>query len=130
MTREEIRDYIKEELMEEEPEIYLDVDDYKVILEVLSAEPNEDCVSRKAILNEFKRCDEELTSITPRFVRELPLVLPKEKVGKWICKDKRYPNGTVKFDWIECSRCGYGNEGEVAFGTPYCPNCGAKMVRP
>ena len=32
-------------------------------------------------------------------------------------------------DWLECSRCGYGSEGEVKYGqgTNFCPNCGADM---
>lgn len=32
-------------------------------------------------------------------------------------------------DYLKCSICGYGEEGEVKFGeyTPYCPNCGSKM---
>lgn len=29
-------------------------------------------------------------------------------------------------DWLECSNCGYGSEGEVPLGagTPFCPICG------
>ncbi len=49
MTKAEIRDYIKEELAKEEPEIYLDADDYKVILEALSVNPCKDCASRAAV---------------------------------------------------------------------------------
>lgn len=55
MTKQEIKSYIAEELANEEPEIYLDADDYKVILEALSVEPCEDCVSRSHVLSEFKR---------------------------------------------------------------------------
>ncbi len=35
-------------------------------------------------------------------------------------------------DWLECSECGYGSEGEVKLGeeTKYCPECGAKMRYP
>ena len=39
MTREEIVQYINSELAEDEPEIYLDIDDYKVIAKVLAQEP-------------------------------------------------------------------------------------------
>ena len=32
-------------------------------------------------------------------------------------------------DWLQCSECGYGDEGEVGMnqGTNFCPNCGADM---
>ena len=32
-------------------------------------------------------------------------------------------------DWLQCSECGYGDEGEVGMnqGTNFCPNCGARM---
>lgn len=44
-----------------------------------------------------------------------------EKVGKWI---KQSP----MVDTEECSECGY-NILEEEFETPFCPWCGAKMVR-
>lgn len=45
------------------------------------------------------------------------------KTGRWLdWTDDRN-------DYLKCSRCGYGEEGEVKFGeyTPYCPMCGSKM---
>lgn len=32
-------------------------------------------------------------------------------------------------DYMKCSECGWGEEGEVSFGdeTKFCPNCGADM---
>lgn len=43
--------------------------------------------------------------------------------GAWLHRNDDYT------DWLECSECGYGEEGEVKYGegTNYCPNCGAKM---
>ena len=38
-----------------------------------------------------------------------------------------------KFDYVECSECHYGDEGELLYGYPqkmgwkYCPRCGAYM---
>ena len=34
-------------------------------------------------------------------------------------------------DYVQCSVCGYGHEGEIIYGeeTPYCPMCGTKMDR-
>ncbi len=45
------------------------------------------------------------------------------KEGHWIHRNDDHN------DWLECSECGYGDEGEVKFGeeTDYCPHCGAKM---
>lgn len=45
------------------------------------------------------------------------------KTGRWLdWTDDRN-------DYLKCSICGYGEEGEVKFGeyTPYCPMCGSKM---
>ena len=35
-------------------------------------------------------------------------------------------------DYLKCSVCGYGEEGEVNYATftPYCPMCGSKMIEP
>ena len=42
--------------------------------------------------------------------------------GKWNeCNDD-------KFDWVECSECGFGDEGENTTKWLYCPACGALMV--
>lgn len=45
--------------------------------------------------------------------------------GSWVHKNDDF------FDWLECSECGYGSDGEIKFGegTSYCPHCGAKMER-
>lgn len=54
-------------------------------------------------------------------VDNLPII--NINVGKWIhCNDD-------KNDWLECSNCRYGSEGEVKYGeeTNYCPNCGLIM---
>ena len=47
----------------------------------------------------------------------------KRGIGKWVHRNDDYN------DWLECSQCGYGSEGEVKYGenTNYCPNCGADM---
>ncbi len=47
----------------------------------------------------------------------------EKRLGKWIHKWDDH------FDWLQCSECEYGSEGEVKYGegTPYCPMCGAKM---
>lgn len=79
MTREEIVQYINSELAEDEPEIYLDIDDYKVIAKVLAQEP---------ILDK---------------IRALPPVTPTQK---WTPCSKGLPdpqdNGDKDFsDWVQ-----------------------------
>lgn len=51
------------------------------------------------------------------------LIEQEPKTGRWLdWTDDRN-------DYLKCSICGYGEEGEVKFGeyTPYCPMCGSKM---
>ena len=64
-------------------------------------------------------------SVTVQFFRLSVKALEQEpKTGTWLnwTDDRK--------DYLKCSICGYGEEGEVKFGeyTPYCPMCGAKMV--
>lgn len=53
----------------------------------------------------------------------LPPITSQSKKGHWIHQNDDFN------DWLECSKCGYGSEGEVKYGegTTYCPNCGADM---
>lgn len=52
---------------------------------------------------------------------------PEVKDGRW----NHYTDDID--DFLECSECHYGSEGEVPFGYPakmgwkYCPCCGAEM---
>jgi uncharacterized paraquat-inducible protein A len=45
------------------------------------------------------------------------------RVGHWIHRNDDFN------DWLECSECEYGSEGEVKYGheTAYCPQCGSSM---
>lgn len=47
----------------------------------------------------------------------------ERKTGHWIHKNDD------QNDWLECSECGYGSEGEVPFeeGSQFCPVCGARL---
>ena len=52
MTRqEELAQYIKSELANEDPEIYLDIDDYEIIVKALEQEPCGDVISRQYLLD-------------------------------------------------------------------------------
>lgn len=47
----------------------------------------------------------------------------KRKQGEWLCKKIMIRTPTAKNHY--CSICGY----EVATTTPYCAECGARMVK-
>ena len=58
-------------------------------------------------------------------LRKLPSVEPERKKGEWI--------GEQPWCLPRCSICGassFGQHGFDAIKTPYCPNCGAKMIEP
>ena len=58
MTKEEILQYIKSELdNNENAEIYLDVDDYKVIVEALEQESSKDAVKKMFASGLLKDCE-------------------------------------------------------------------------
>lgn len=48
---------------------------------------------------------------------------PKKIKGHWIHEIEG------EFEWLVCSCCDYGKEGEVGYPseTPFCPMCGADM---
>lgn len=137
MTKEEIKNYIAEELANEEPEIYLDADDYKVILEAISAEPCGDCISRQAALDAFG-----LSEKTRKYggdhsgydtlmmyeiqdtLEDLPPATPAPKTGRW--KNIYNKSGTPVA--VRCTAC--GKSPKRAIKSDFCPKCGAKMVEP
>lgn len=56
-------------------------------------------------------------------VKVLPSITPQRPRGKWIHWTDDYK------DYVTCSCCEYGEEGEVLLSdkTPFCPICGADM---
>lgn len=127
MTKQEIKSYIAEELANEEPEIYLDADDYKVILEALSAEPCEDTVSRKDVHDMLENLPVTVEHKWFNWLQmacirlaDLPPVKPQPKTGHWIIVDD-----CEKFI-AKCSVCGRVEDSRMVHKYPYC-HCGAKM---
>ena len=89
----------------------------KLIHEVIGALEDisaEDCVSRQAVLEVIRKChcEEWVKADIGAPIEALQPITPQPKIGRWINH--------------KCSACGYGvmpwND------TPYCPNCGAKML--
>ncbi len=102
--------------------------DYKRLKE---QEPCADCVSRKDVEDMIFRMGsvEELEIdfakllLMRRELKKLPSVKPTAQKGRWVHHNDDH------YDWMECSFCGYGDEGEVVYGneTPFCPMCGADL---
>lgn len=102
----------------------------------LLSNSDEDCISRKAVLDEFYEhfADDDLASIDDyenytKIVKALPSIQPK--TGHWIkygiprCGEQHY----------KCTNCDeyfnfglYSDYYKKAF--KYCPNCGCHMVEP
>ena len=94
--------------------------DGKSIREWMQIIASEDAISRKAVLDlvnadwKYEGLEEPINS--------LPSVNPqKPKTGHWI------PSHIPESILDECSECGFSCG---AFTFNYCPNCGAKMVKP
>lgn len=150
MKEKEILQYIKNELSNENAEIYLDVDDYKIIVKALERQPCEGCVNRKEVFNILSRNYRGYSvaadgSCVPGNYREcvydeikaLPFVTPTHKKGKWVA----HHNKSDDSHNIDCSCCDYTlvrivnrnyTEEQALNSTKYmtknyCPNCGAEM---
>lgn len=91
--------------------------------DMVENEPCEDCISLNKLDDIITKAIDESENQTEcqtlRWVldvmSELPSVVPKQKVGRWI---------DIGFsDVVKCSKC---NE-MLDFKPNYCPNCGAKM---
>jgi len=97
--------------------------------------PCEDCISREQTLKAFaEKCGGECACCeyngsgydnaeNCKLIKSMPSVTPSRPKGKWIHWTDDYK------DYVTCSCCEYGEEGEVLLSdkTPFCPNCGADM---
>lgn len=107
-----------------------------MVIEAVEQEPCEDCVSRKAILNELH----ELRKNTPisdtkdfacnhmlTFTEKLPSVQPKPKTGHWIKTPKAVMGEGYMWYCDKCEYQVYQDSSKPYPDEKYCPNCGAKM---
>jgi hypothetical protein len=93
----------------------------EIAVKVLEQQPCGDCISRQAVLDVMKKRDEELSSICPKDIRELPPVTPQPKIGRWMECGGDEP-------WLKgycCSLCNFTTTQKY----DYC-TCGAKMIEP
>lgn len=107
------------------------IDSFNFVLDeaikALEQEPCEDAISREAVLEKAVYTETEEgwsgRTVDVKDIEALPPVTPKEKTGHWI-----YTGDYITDGMLKCSSCGY--EHDVADRFLYCPNCGAKMVKP
>ena len=95
---------------------------YDMAINLLQAEPCEDCVSRQAVLDKAyaygNGLEPEGYCVNVEDIQALPPIQPKAKMGKWI---PIYGN-------VKCSVCGNVKDSRnVGKATHYCDFCGAKM---
>lgn len=122
MTREEELDWLcrlRSEIYVYMPKEWLIPMDkaLDMAIKVLEREPSGDLISRQAVLELIADYDLSMGQVV-KGIHALPSVTPQEpKTGHWINGDRT--------KW-KCSNCGYGVLDWNS--TPYCPNCGAKMI--
>lgn len=97
----------------------------------LEQQPSEDCISREDAINTAIEavdewdggCNINRATMICKAIKNLPSVTPSRPRGKWIHWTDDYK------DYVTCSCCEYGEEGEVLLSdkTPFCPICGADM---
>lgn len=130
-------------------------DDYKGIMEyidelpVTSKQPCEDAISRADAINKvtnfytncerlkmFRHTSNEVKQTVTDILCDLPPVQPMPKMGHWVEYTRvLIPEPINRWEqaWY-CSECGYGNQecedGSAWLEWKYCPNCGARMVKP
>ncbi len=99
---------------------------FQIAIQALKQEPCDDCISRQAVLDKMKERDEELSSICPKDIRELPPVTPQPKMGKWIKTSLTEVSGGDFKRGFKCSHCGYVI---VTNDFNFCPNCGEAKIQ-
>lgn len=108
-------------------------------IKALSQEPCDDAISRQNIIDTYKSCadmlsDEELkgADLVMEWVNNAPPVTQKSKTGHWITW-KEAGNDIPSETRFECSVCHDAAQtlcNGLDLLSPFCPNCGAKMVEP
>ncbi len=91
----------------------------------------EDCISREDAIDTAIEavdewdggCNTNRATMIYKAIKNLPSVTPSRSRGKWIHWTDDYK------DYVTCSCCEYGEEGEVLLSdkTPFCPICGVDM---
>ena len=128
-----LKSMIDEEVCEECPLYgttgtdHCEKDCVRLAINALEQDPCTDAISRQAVLMEI---DKYLCGVPfeekgiDEVIKDLPLVIPAEKVGQWI--DIQYFKSDDTYYRPKCPFCNT----EPKEYSNYCPNCGAKMASP
>ena len=126
MTREEaiarIKDHKIIHKMDELRAIHIS-EALDMAIKALEQEPCEDCISRQAAVDCFKKWQPYMATRLLDFEKELselPSVTPQPKMRKWIIIDD------CEQFIAKCSECGRIEDSRMISKYPYC-HCGAKM---
>ena len=99
----------------------------KDVLDYIEQQPSEDCVSRKAVIDELNRLgrnafkDDTDYDTLFDFIDSLPPALEERKQRHWI---EHYDN-SGNLHHLECSSCHNWHRDFIK--DDFCPNCGADM---
>ena len=105
-----------------------EVEALDMAIKALEQEPCEDCISREAVNDGFKKYVGSSFAYGSvwGYINNLPSVTPKEKIGKWETTTTIVCGRIFEVIEIECSCC--KQKQELVARTNFCPNCGARMV--
>ena len=87
----------------------------------------DDCISRKSVIEEMEKRHAEGDYITKGFINSLPLVTPKPKIGHWRKTPKAVMGEGYMWYCDKCEHQVYQDSSRNYPSEKYCPNCGAKM---
>ena len=96
------------------------------------AEPCEDAISRKAVMDYIKDCTIDLgyengTYMVLDAISKLPSAQPKPREGKWILVYDSDGSRTYEEYYGKTSKCPFC--GAVDYESKYCPNCGKRVEK-
>jgi hypothetical protein len=109
----------------------LEVPDLK-LKSVTPQDSCEDCISRQAVMNCFKKWQPYMATRLFGFEKELsslPPVTPQLKIGHWVLADEQNKEDVDNDNYrFICSECQCSDIHAKDTKVPYCWKCGARMV--
>ena len=103
-----------------------------LVIKALEQQPCEDAISRQAAIDVVRKWFDKIQlngDICLDGIISLPPVTPQQNMGHWIFH-KPFEFGQANCnECIECSQCHTWLGYDCYAKTPYCPICGAKMIK-
>lgn len=109
----------------------LDVESFDMAIKTLEQEPCDDCISRQAVMDCFKKWQPYMATRLWDFEQELsalPSTNPQQRTGHWILADEQNEEDVENDNYrFICSECQCSDIHAKGTKVPYCWKCGAKM---